>query len=84
MGEVELEENVLVIRRIHLRMSLKTEEAYWETAIRVHGLFADKCPAATDFELPKRLLYAPAVVTFKKSERSQTHSCSSTGKRGRV
>jgi uncharacterized OsmC-like protein len=44
VGEIELEENVLVIRRIHVRMRLKTEEAHRETATRVHGIFADKCP----------------------------------------
>ena len=44
MGEVELEENVLVIRRIHVRLQLKTEESNWETARRVHGFFVEKCP----------------------------------------
>ena len=44
MGEIELEENVLVIRRIHVRLKLKAEESDWETATRVHGIFADKCP----------------------------------------
>lgn len=44
MGEVELEENVLVIRRIHVRLKLKTEESNWDAARRVHGFFAEKCP----------------------------------------
>ena len=44
MGEVELEDNVLVIRRIHVRLSLKAEETHWDTARRVHGFFAAKCP----------------------------------------
>jgi uncharacterized OsmC-like protein len=44
VGEIELEENVLVIRRIHVRLILKTQEAHRETAIRLHGRFADKCP----------------------------------------
>ena len=44
MGEVELEDNVLVIRRIHVRLILKTEESNWGTASRVHGFFAGKCP----------------------------------------
>jgi len=34
----------LVIRRIHVRMKLKAEESNRETAERVHGFFADKCP----------------------------------------
>jgi uncharacterized OsmC-like protein len=44
VGEIELEENVLVIKRIHVRMRLKAEEVHRETATRVHGIFADKCP----------------------------------------
>jgi uncharacterized OsmC-like protein len=39
-----LEDNVLVIRRIHVRMRLKADEHQWETASRVQGIFADKCP----------------------------------------
>jgi uncharacterized OsmC-like protein len=44
VGEVELEENVLVIRRIHVKLKLKTEETHWDTARRVHGIFPDRCP----------------------------------------
>ena len=44
VGEVELEDHVLVIRRIHVVLKLKTEESQRETAIRVHGFYADKCP----------------------------------------
>jgi len=44
VGEVELEDNVLVIRRIHVRLRLKAEESQRETVERVHGFFADKCP----------------------------------------
>jgi uncharacterized OsmC-like protein len=44
VGEVELEDNVLVIRRIHVVLRLKAEEAQRETAIRVHGFYAEKCP----------------------------------------
>jgi uncharacterized OsmC-like protein len=43
-GEIELEDNVLVIRRIHVRLLLRADEAHRETAARVHGIFADKCP----------------------------------------
>ncbi len=41
---MELEENVLVIRRIHVKLKLKSEETNWDAARRVHGFFADKCP----------------------------------------
>jgi uncharacterized OsmC-like protein len=44
VGEVELEDNVLVIRRIHVVLKLKAEESHRETASRVHGFFADRCP----------------------------------------
>jgi uncharacterized OsmC-like protein len=44
VGEVELEDNVLVIRRIHVQLLLRADEAHRETAARVHGIFADKCP----------------------------------------
>jgi uncharacterized OsmC-like protein len=44
VGEIELEDNVLVIRRIHTKLHLKAEPDQWETARRVHGFFADKCP----------------------------------------
>jgi uncharacterized OsmC-like protein len=44
VGEIELEDNVLVIRRIHVRMKLKADEDDRETAMRVHGIFADRCP----------------------------------------
>jgi uncharacterized OsmC-like protein len=44
VGEIELEDNVLVIRRIHVVLKLKAEDAHRETAIRVHGFYADKCP----------------------------------------
>jgi uncharacterized OsmC-like protein len=44
VGEIELEDNVLVIRRIHVRLMLKARESDRETARRVHGFFADKCP----------------------------------------
>jgi len=44
VGEVELERRVLVIRRIHVKLRLKAEEAHRETAVRVHGVFAENCP----------------------------------------
>ena len=44
MGEIEKEDGVLVIRRIHVRLRLKANEEQRETAERVHGMFADRCP----------------------------------------
>jgi len=44
VGEIELEDKVLVIKRIHVRLRLKSLEPQRETAQRVHGFFADHCP----------------------------------------
>jgi uncharacterized OsmC-like protein len=44
VGEVELEDNVLVIRRVHVVLKLKAEASQREAATRVHGFFADRCP----------------------------------------
>ena len=43
-GEVETEEGVLVIRRIHVAMRLAATEASRETIERVHGFYAMNCP----------------------------------------
>ena len=43
-GEVEKEEGVLVIRRIHVDMRLTAPEEVRETVERVHGLYAMRCP----------------------------------------
>ncbi len=44
VGEVELEEKVLVIRRIHVKLELKAAAEHHEVARRVHGFFAGSCP----------------------------------------
>jgi uncharacterized OsmC-like protein len=43
-GEVEKEEGVLVIKRIHVVLRLKADAEQRPTAERVHGVFADRCP----------------------------------------
>jgi uncharacterized OsmC-like protein len=43
-GEVELEEGVLVIRRIHVAMKLKAPQSAREAVERVHGFYAMRCP----------------------------------------
>ena len=35
---------MLVIKRIHVLLKLKAAESHRETAERVHGFFANKCP----------------------------------------
>ena len=44
MGEIEKEEGVLVIRRIHVRLNLRAPSSQRETAERVHGFYKDRCP----------------------------------------
>ena len=39
-----MDDSVLVIRRIHVVLKLKAEESQRDTAQRVHGFFADRCP----------------------------------------
>ena len=43
-GEVETEEGVLVIRRIHVVMKLAAPESERATIERVHGMYAMRCP----------------------------------------
>ena len=43
-GEVESEDGVLVIRRIHIDFKLRAAEDVREAVERVHGFFANKCP----------------------------------------
>jgi uncharacterized OsmC-like protein len=43
-GEVETENRVLIIRRIHVVLRLKAATEHREAAARVHGVFADYCP----------------------------------------
>jgi uncharacterized OsmC-like protein len=43
-GEVETEEGVLVIRRIHVEMRLVASEETRGTVERTHGIYAMRCP----------------------------------------
>ncbi len=43
-GEVEKEEGVLVVRRIHVLMKLAAPESSREIVERVHGMYAMRCP----------------------------------------
>jgi len=43
-GEVENEEGVLVIRRIHVAMRLAAPPEVKDTVERVHGIYAMRCP----------------------------------------
>jgi uncharacterized OsmC-like protein len=43
-GEIETEEGVLVIRRIHVKMTVAAAETARETVERVHEMYAMRCP----------------------------------------
>jgi len=43
-GEVETEDGVLVIRRVHVAMRLAAPTDARETVDRVHGVYAMRCP----------------------------------------
>ena len=61
-GEIELEDNVLVIRRIHVIYQLKAPAADRATIERVHGLHADRCP------IYRSLHKAIAITTEVRTE----------------
>jgi uncharacterized OsmC-like protein len=44
VGEVETEDNVLVIRRIHVTMRLAAPPEVRDVVERVHGFYAMRCP----------------------------------------
>jgi organic hydroperoxide reductase OsmC/OhrA len=44
VGEVEQEDGVLVIRRIHVRMQLSAPAEVRPTVNRVHEVYATRCP----------------------------------------
>ena len=46
VGEVETEDNVLIIKRIHVTYHLKLAEEHRETAEQVHGFHVEYCPVA--------------------------------------
>jgi uncharacterized OsmC-like protein len=60
-GEIESDEGVLVIRRVHVHYLLEGVEQVREIVERVHRVYADKCPVyktlrpafeiTSDFEL---------------------------------
>jgi uncharacterized OsmC-like protein len=61
-GEVEQEEGVLVIRRIHVAMRLEAPEESRATVERVHGIYAMRCPLYRTFHNTLKLTSAVEVV----------------------
>jgi len=43
-GEIESDEGVLVIRRVHVKFTLRASDEAGETIKRVHKVYKDQCP----------------------------------------
>ena len=43
-GEIESDDGVLVIRRVHVSFRLQADPGVRDTVERVHGVYAEKCP----------------------------------------
>jgi hypothetical protein len=61
-GEVETEDGVLVIRRIHVAMRLIAPEEVKATAERVHAMYAMHCPLYRTFYKTLQLTSSYQVV----------------------
>ena len=62
-GEVETEEGVLVIRRIHVTIHLAAPEQLRETVERVHAFYAMHCPLFRTLQKAIQLTYSFELVT---------------------
>jgi uncharacterized OsmC-like protein len=66
VGEVEAEDGVLVIRRIHVTLRLAAAEHARETVERVHGMYAMRCPLYrtlhTAIALTSSVILVPATA----------------------
>jgi uncharacterized OsmC-like protein len=62
-GEVETEEGVLVIRRIHVAMRLVGSESAKQTIERTHGIYAMRCPLFRTLHKTIQLTSSVELVT---------------------
>jgi uncharacterized OsmC-like protein len=62
-GEVEQEEGVLVVRRIHVTMRLIATEDQRRTVERVHGMYAMRCPLFRSLHNPIDLGSSNEILT---------------------
>jgi uncharacterized OsmC-like protein len=67
-GEVETEEGVLVIRRIHVAMRLAAPAGARETVERVHGFYAMHCPLYRTLHKAIQLTSAFSLETKEAQE----------------
>jgi len=66
-GEVETEEGVLVIRRIHVALQLVASEESRDTVERVHGIYAMRCPLYRTLHKAIQLSFSYVLVSSKSS-----------------
>ncbi len=66
-GEVEAEEGVLVIRRIYVAMRLLAPQAAKQTAERVHGIYAMRCPLYRTLHKAIQLTSSFELVTSQEA-----------------
>ena len=64
-GEIESEDGVLVIRRIHVEMKLRAPEEARQTVDRVHGIFASRCPVFRSLTPAIEITSSYTLVTEK-------------------
>ena len=66
VGEVETDDGVLVIRRIHVTLRLAAADDARETVERVHGMYAMRCPLYrtlhTAIALTSSVILVPATA----------------------
>ena len=61
-GEVETDDGVMVIRRIHVHMQLEASEEKRETVERVHAIYAMNCPLYRTFYKMLQLMSSCALT----------------------
>jgi uncharacterized OsmC-like protein len=66
-GEVEVEDGVLVIRRIHVAMRLLAPQEVKETVERVQGVYAMHCPLYRTLHKAIQLTSSVKLVAPKSS-----------------
>jgi uncharacterized OsmC-like protein len=63
-GDIEVEDGVLVIRRIHVALTLKAPDSARAVVERVHAVYAERCPVyrslKNSIEITSSVEIAPA------------------------
>ena len=67
-GEVEAEDGVLVIRRIHVAMRLVSPEQVRETVERTHSIYAMRCPLYRTLHKTIQLTSSFELVTTRTKQ----------------